>query len=71
MPSSVSITVVGKNNDISAISSSDIKVTASLKGIISEGENQSVSWSASINNNNIIIESNTGTVLIKATKKTT
>ena len=71
IPDSVSITVVGKNSDIESIKLEDIKVTASLKNITEEGDNQSVSWSATIDNNNIIIENNTGTVSIKATKKTT
>lgn len=71
MPDSVSITVVGKNSDIESIKAEDIKVTASLKSITEEGENQSVSWSAVIGNKNVIIENNTGTISIKATKKTT
>ena len=71
MPDSVSITVIGKNSDIESIKLEDIKVTASLKNITEERENQSVSWSATIDNSNVIIENNTGTVSIKATKKTT
>lgn len=69
-PSSVNITVSGKDADLSNVSTSNISVKASLKGITAVGDGQTVNWTATIADaNNVTIPNSSGTINVDVTKK--
>ena len=65
----VSITVSGKKEDVDNITASDIKVTASCSDINSAGDNQSITWNATIDNSDVAIVNGTGQVTINVKNK--
>ncbi len=65
----VSITVSGKQEDIDSITASDIKVTASCSDLQSVGDNQSVTWNATIDKSSVSIVNSSGQVTINVKNK--
>ena len=65
----VSITVTGKQKDIDNITESDITVTASCSNINSAGDDQSITWNATIDSSAVSLVNNTGQVTINVKNK--
>ena len=69
VPTTVNVTISGIASDLASITSSSIKVEASLEGVKESGEHQ-VTWTASlINTNNVKINTATGNVKVNVSSK--